>query len=118
MEGETRDQESGESHLGHVMANMMFLQYYINEGIPGLDDRPIRVEREDGPECSLSVEEELVREIEEACKRFNTKEELDKYFYEALTGGPSLKEHVEVDIDNIEKSDYPFCDLRKKHKYE
>lgn len=38
LNGEDVDPESGESHIGHVQANAMFLQYNIKNH-PSLDDR-------------------------------------------------------------------------------
>jgi hypothetical protein len=36
--GETNDKESGLPHIGHAMANLMFIQYYLDT-LPELDDR-------------------------------------------------------------------------------
>jgi len=33
MRGEDQDHESGESHLGHIIANAMFLRYYQQNGL-------------------------------------------------------------------------------------
>ena len=38
LEGEDRDQESGLSHIGHIMCNAMFVEYYMKH-YPGLDNR-------------------------------------------------------------------------------
>lgn len=39
LSGENTDKESGRSHLAHVMANMMFLQSYVNSNMEHMDDR-------------------------------------------------------------------------------
>lgn len=38
-QGETFDSESGVSHIGHAMANLMFIQYMLDNK-PELDNRP------------------------------------------------------------------------------
>jgi hypothetical protein len=38
MGGEDDDPESGLSHIGHIMANAMFISYYMKY-LPAMDDR-------------------------------------------------------------------------------
>lgn len=38
LDGEDNDKESGESHIGHIMANAMFMNY-VHKNKPHFDDR-------------------------------------------------------------------------------
>lgn len=73
MEGEDNDPESGQSHIGHIMCNALFLSYFIKNN-PELDNRENagNISRPGGEKKSISKGKQITARIFEVSEEDKT----------------------------------------------